>query len=396
VALLERLVAARSPNPPGDERAVADVIIAAAHELGLPQPQIVGPAPERPNVFIAVGSGAPALMLAAHMDTVPPVDPEAWTTDPYTLTLQGDRLVGLGAVDMKGSITAMLSAAQRIAAHPPARGRVVFAFTADEEEGSGEGMVWLCHNGHVDADAVVITEPCSMGEESWDALYVAHRGSFALRLVARGRPGHSGEEVPAAERASTPFGRALVALTDSDIFAGQVSALDGTPARLNVATTVRGGETPWAHPATLEATLEVRTLPGMTTDGVLADLRDVLAAAGVADCVTLEPLGDQAWAPPLDEVHDARLMRSVHAAWSDVLGTTPRRRCLPACTDASFVAALGIPTIPTFGPGSLAHVHQPGESLSRRDLSRAIDLFETLIRTYLDEPDGDGPEETAP
>ena len=73
--LLAELVAARSPNPPGDERAAAGVVRDAARALGLPPPQEYSRSPERPNLLIRIGDdypGTPRLMLAGHLDTMPP------------------------------------------------------------------------------------------------------------------------------------------------------------------------------------------------------------------------------------------------------------------------------------------------------------------------------------
>src|SRR6185295_7885795 len=66
-------------------------------------------APGRPNVIaIARGSGGgSSLMLNAHMDTVGVVG----VTDPFTARLEGNRLYGRGAHDMKGSLAACMLAA---------------------------------------------------------------------------------------------------------------------------------------------------------------------------------------------------------------------------------------------------------------------------------------------
>jgi acetylornithine deacetylase/succinyl-diaminopimelate desuccinylase-like protein len=55
----------------------------------------------------------------------------------------------------------------------------------------------------------------------------------------------------------------------------------------------------------------------------------------------------------------------------------------PAGTDATHLNAAGIPALPTFGPGSLAVAHRPNEWIAERDLLRAVDLFEALVRAYL-------------
>ena len=87
--LLAALVAARSPNPPGDERAVAGVVRAAARALGLPAPREYRRSAERPNLLIRIGDAgppAPRIMLVGHLDTMPPGNLGSWQTDPYELT----------------------------------------------------------------------------------------------------------------------------------------------------------------------------------------------------------------------------------------------------------------------------------------------------------------------
>ena len=88
------------------------------------------------------------------------------------------------------------------------------------------------------------------------------------------------------------------------------------------------------------------------------------------------------WVPGGETVRDPALLRAAREAWRTVLGTEPALAVLPAGTDSAHLDAVGIPALPTFGPGTLAVAHQPNESLPAEDLFRAIDLFETLIRSY--------------
>jgi succinyl-diaminopimelate desuccinylase len=380
---LARLVAARSPNPPGDERAVADEIERLAAELGLPAPRRHAPRPERPNLLLTLGSGSPTLLLAAHMDTMPAGDEAAWSGDPYRLEERDGRLVGLGAADMKASIAAMLLATARLHADPPPSGSLTLAFTADEEAGSADGMAWLCAEGLIEADAAVMTEPSSVTEESWERLFVAQRGQCVAELVATGTPGHSGLGEPGPDRAAPAFAAGLQSLLAADPFPGAAHPADGTRPTVNVATMVRGGETPFSHPAELRATIEVRTLPGMTEPGVLAALQAVLDGAGLEGRVRVERAPGTTWIPSGKTVGEGPLLDAARRAWREVLGSEPELGVLRAGTDSSHVDALGIPALPAFGPGSLAVAHKPGESLPREDLATAIDLFEALARRFL-------------
>jgi succinyl-diaminopimelate desuccinylase len=376
-------VAARSPNPPGDETAVAKLILRKATELGLPQPKLHARVPHRPNLIITIGSGAPKLMLAAHMDTVPPGDIAAWRTDPFKLEEVDGRLYGLGAADMKASIAAMLFAAQRIARAPEPSGTLTLIFSADEENGSAYGMEWLAAEGLLVADGAAMTEPSGAGEKSWERLFVAQRGHCVSWLSARGEPGHSGMLVPRERRASYAFVKALDALLGSDPFAEWVHPVDGTRPTLNVATMVEGGMIPFAHPPELRACIEVRVIEGMTEEMVRDRLRAVVASAGLADRVSIEPApAPTNWISPGEQVRDERLLAAAVHAWRKLLGREPAFAVMTGGTDSSHANTAGIPAFPAFGPGSLGVAHKPNESLPVEDIGLAVDLMEEFVRSY--------------
>ncbi|HKG37537.1 MAG TPA: M20 family metallopeptidase [Conexibacter sp.] len=377
--LLRALVAADSSNPPGDERPVAAAIERTAAELGLPQAHVLARDVQRPNLLFELGGGSPTLLIGAHMDTVPPDDLGAWHTDPHVLRAEGETYVGLGVADMKGAIAAMLLAAARLRGRLPA-GRLLLAFTADEEDATGHGMEWLCEQRLLAADAAVLLEPGSATERSWDALYVGERGSCVVELTAHGRAGHSGEPLSASARAGTALLDGLGALRAADLFAGHRHAVDGTGPIVNLPTMLSGGTTPWAHPGSFHATLEIRTVPGMRPDDVLGELRDVLRADGLDERVTLA-LGS--WGEPSATVTDARLLAAARRALDATLGHVPADAVFPASTDAGFLARIGIPTLPALGPGTLGAVHRPNEWVPREDLERTVDLVEQLALAYL-------------
>lgn len=121
-----RLVATRSINPPGDERAVVDVIRSQMQTLGLEGVEVVGRTPERPNLIYRQRGkkGSPRLILNGHTDTKPvgEEDRRLWRTEPLKPTILDGRLYGLGSTDMKGAVAAMVYAAGALHAlkDPPA------------------------------------------------------------------------------------------------------------------------------------------------------------------------------------------------------------------------------------------------------------------------------------
>jgi succinyl-diaminopimelate desuccinylase len=374
--LLSRLVAADSSNPPGDERAVASEIESAATRLGLPMPQRYERDPQRPNLVIELGAGSPRLLIGAHMDTVPAGPEDAWSSNPFELHRNGDRLNGLGVADMKGALAASLVAAATLHDRD-LRGTLVLAFTADEEATCESGMSWLCEQRLLEADAAVLLEPASDSHLSWDALYLAQRGSCVVRLTARGEPGHSGQSLRGDQRAGRKFIRALSALESAELLASYRHPLDATPPLVNLPTMVAGGITPWQHPAALDATIEIRTVPQITPEIVLAELRGVLERDGLQD-VELELVG---WGAPGEVVADERL---INAATSALALTVGERlpAVFPATTDAAYLAAIGIPAIPALGPGTLRAIHKPDEWLLADDLERSVTLIRDFVAAY--------------
>ncbi|MBQ1649948.1 MAG: M20/M25/M40 family metallo-hydrolase, partial [Prevotella sp.] len=101
VELLKRLIA--TPSVSRDEAKAADVMEEAMRGYGL--------APERIGNNLMIRSAEwddskPTILLNAHIDTVKPVS--TWTRDPFTPTMEGDRLYGLGANDCGGGLVSLL------------------------------------------------------------------------------------------------------------------------------------------------------------------------------------------------------------------------------------------------------------------------------------------------
>jgi acetylornithine deacetylase/succinyl-diaminopimelate desuccinylase-like protein len=108
---------------------------------------------------------------------------------------------------MKSALAAMLVAASRLSSSAPSRGRLSLLFTADEENGSAYGAHHVCQSIPLHADGVVIGEPGGI-EADYDRLHLVSRGIARLRLVARGRQGHSSlSDVLAARNAGVDAAR---------------------------------------------------------------------------------------------------------------------------------------------------------------------------------------------
>lgn len=206
IAFLQTLVRTRSANPfipdtsdPDEpiERNVAYVIDKQLRAIGL-EPEFKGVSKERPNVVAVLhGTGSQrdsqrdsqrALILNGHMDTVMPSP--LWTLDPFGGTIRDGRLYGLGALDMKASLSVFVYVAKALLeAGIALAGDLILTFVVDEEPGgcSRFGSSYLLENG-VTGTAAVVAEPESTN------VTTGHRGGYRFRLITRGEATHTGLE----------------------------------------------------------------------------------------------------------------------------------------------------------------------------------------------------------
>jgi len=393
VELACRLVEAPSPNPPGDERAPAEVARQRLRELGFGDLEVVGPRPERVNLLCRHGAGrGPTLVLNGHLDTKPAGDLEAWDRDPHRAVVSEGTLFGLGAADMKGPCAALvygLAAAAKSGAD--LHGRVELALTADEEDEAIDGVRYLVQEAGTRADAVLIAEPCGV-EAAWDSIPLISRGYCGVRIRVTGTRMHSSvsDRVPVVN-ASLVASRLLAWLHDHLRLTHPPTELCRGGPTVTVGATLHGGEGLAFVPGQAEFTLDVRTLPGMSAERLGADLD-----AAIAEFQRIHPDGeitwtlvggDRAWTPAtrIDQAHP--LVRAVSAAAGEVLGRVPPYGYFPGGTDAVWWQGwAGIPTLPALGPGLLGDCHMPNEHVEVEDLVRAAKLYAVTVLEYLGDP----------
>jgi succinyl-diaminopimelate desuccinylase len=96
------------------------------------------------TVLGSLGSGKPRVMFQAHFDVVP-ADPSEWrVTHPFKPVIKDGKMYGRGTADDKGNVAAVMMALKELAAHEEElQGKVLFAFTGDEEIGGANGAGYV-------------------------------------------------------------------------------------------------------------------------------------------------------------------------------------------------------------------------------------------------------------
>jgi acetylornithine deacetylase len=352
--LLASLVAIDSVNPslvPGGagEGPIAAFVEEWARETGL-EAERLEETPGRPSILVrARGSGrGRTLLLCAHLDTVG----VEGMTDPHSPRIEGDRLYGRGAYDMKAGLAAALIAA-REAARVGLAGDVVVAAVADEEHAS-LGVQEALRSVH--ADGAVVTEPTEL------ELVVAHRGFVWGEVEVTGRAAH-GSRPHLGVDAIVKMGAVLSELARLErSLESQTHPLLG---RGSVhASVISGGTELSSYPASCTLGLERRTLPGETAEQIDGELASLLDRCREADPAFEATHRTTLVREPFEIEETEELVTLVSGAAAEVLPEPPRIGGASYWADSAFIAAAGIPTV-LFGPGGEgAHATEEWVSLS--------------------------------
>jgi len=311
------------------------------------------------------------LVLSGHSDVVP-VDGQAWTSDPFTLTERGSRLHARGACDMKGFIAAALSRVPQLVRANLSR-PVHLMFSYDEEIGclGAPRMIAAAAQRLPRPGAVIVGEPTSMrvanehkgictsitrvaGVEAHSSL--THRGASAVMLAAE-LISHLAEI--AQQLASAPTQASRAQRFDPPYTTLSVNTIQGGTA-INILA--RACEFGW----------DIRALPGETAASVLQAFEQ-FAGARVAELVSqgkrcsvsTEVLAD---VPPLeaDGGPAEALAREATAAGAETV-------TVPFATEGGQFQRAGWSTV-VCGPGNIADAHRPDEFIERSELS-ACEVF---------------------
>mgnify|MGYP006273563073 FL=1 len=352
------LLAVDTQNPPGETTALVEVV----EQYLAPFPVEVerfAVDPAKPNLLVTLPGDADwTLLYNGHLDTVP-FDRAAWSHDPLG-AVDGDRVYGRGATDMKGALAAMLFAVEAFSetATTPATD-VQFALVSDEEVGGDAGLPALLEAGLVDADACVIGEPtCESGQHS---VTVADRGSIWLTLEATGTAAH-GSRPPlgvnaidrlygAVEALRERFGDrdldvdpAMAAVVEESVEYYAPSMGEETARRLFATPSINlgtfeGGEAINSVPQSARAEVDIRLTAGVETPAMLAEVRDC-----VRHCEGIT-VADVSWSVGTMEPVDSPLVEAVASTAAAVAGERVYRRSATGGGDAKQLRNAGVPTV---------------------------------------------------
>jgi acetylornithine deacetylase/succinyl-diaminopimelate desuccinylase-like protein len=387
VDLVSRLIRFDTTNT-GDakttkgERECARWVAERLEEVGYETTYVEAGQPGRGNVFARLAGADKsrgALLVHGHLDVVP-AEAADWSVHPFSGAVEDGYVWGRGAIDMKDMVGMTIAVARHLKRDgivPPRD--LVFAFVSDEEAGGKYGSQWLVDNrpdlfegvteaiGEVGGFSVTVPRRDG-GERKLYLIETAEKAMMWMRLTARGRAGHGSmihddNAVTAVAEAAARLGRHRFPLVMTDAVAQFLRAvaeetgysfdvdspdLDGAVGKLgSIAriigatlrdtanpTMLRAGYKANVIPATAEAVIDCRVLPGR------------LAAFEAEVDELIGPHVSREWItelPSYETSFDGELLDAMNAA---LLAADPEARIVPYMlsggTDAKAFARLGI------------------------------------------------------
>jgi succinyl-diaminopimelate desuccinylase len=333
--------------------------------------------PDVENLYARIGTGAPHITFAGHIDVVPAGDEHAWSHGAFSGDVKDGMLYGRGAVDMKGAIACAVAASlEHLAAnggHP--KGSISFLITGDEEGPAVNGTIklleWAAARGEK-FDHCVLGEPSNV-EQLGDCIKSGRRGSLSGTITVDGVQGH----VAYPHRAANPVPdiATLVAAISSE-------PLDHGSAHFQASNlefvSIDVGNPAWnVIPAQAHARFNIRYNDCHTPDSL-----KTLVETRVAKVCGNRIKAQVAWEPSNSGVFVTKpgpFTDMVVEAINDVTGRKPELSTSGGTSDARFITHY----CPVLEFGLVGQtMHQIDERTPVSDLERLTQIYRLVLDRY--------------
>lgn len=343
------------------EKNVADFLAAIAARDGL-EVEFQAVLPERSNLIARLlprNKIRQTILLAPHLDTVGAEDSQ------FVPRRKNGRLYGRGACDTKGSVAAMITALCELAefGNRPQETEIVFVGLVDEEHAQVGSRALA--KGKFKADLAIVGEPTRL------QVVTAHKGDLWLELETRGLAAHGA--MPETGRNAVHEAARIVDWLQTD-YAAILKRRARHPLLGHSTVSVGmicGGVQPNIVPDRCTVTIDRRTLPGETDDGVRREIRHFLRTKKLSAAIADKKLAP---AVPLETDHKLPLVRK----FLECVGQSKPVGVHFFC-DAAVLSAGGIPSV-VFGPGDIAQGHTADEWISLAELERGKNLLLKFLK----------------
>ena len=327
------------------------------------------------NLWARYGDSGPLVCLAGHVDVVPPGPVGEWTSDPFTPTERDGELYGRGAADMKSSVAAMVTAAERVV-RDGRGGSIAILLTSDEEGDAVDGtaaLVSILRARGVTIDACIVGEPTST-ERFGDTIKNGRRGSLNGRLRVRGQQCH----IAYPERGRNPIhdaAPAIAALVSTEWDRGNEYF---QPTSFQVSNIHAGTGASNIIPGTVDVAFNFRFSPESTAPVLQARVREILDRHKLQYDLEWTLIGEPFM------TRRGPLVDALMASVESVAGVRPALSTSGGTSDGRFLATLAREVV-EFGPLNDS-IHKIDEHVRIADLEPLSVIYERTVTRILDFP----------
>lgn len=364
IKFLQKMIQIDSCNPPGNEHRVTEFFAERCEEKGIPY-KISQVGPNRSNFEITLkGKGKGKVMLCGHMDTVLPGD-VPWIHPPFSGVLEGDKLYGRGASDMKSGLAAMFLAMEQIHQENLSFEKdLVFLATAGEEVDSCGARQYLEEEDMTDIEALIIGEPTN------EKVVIGHKGALWLEITLYGKTSHGA--MPHRGINAVEWMRPVMEIVENLKTKWKI-ANDPLGESTIAATMLHGGKQTNVIPDLATMRVDIRSVPPQSHEGLISEMEEKLTeifSAETAPKFTVEKILDRP--PILTESSSVLIQSALELSGEDSV------HGVSYYTDGAVLNSDSkVPTL-IYGPGDEKLAHQPNEYVDIHAYMRSIHFYKKL------------------
>lgn len=357
-----------SPNDEGCQQLIAERLQAVGFNIEwLPFGDTL-------NLWATHGTGEPCLAFAGHTDVVPVGDENAWTYPPFSAEIVDNILYGRGAADMKGSLAALVVAAETfVKNNPNHKGKIALLITSDEEAAAKDGTVKVVETLMQRQEPIhyaVVGEPSS-GKVLGDVIKNGRRGSITAELYIEGVQGH----VAYPHLAENPVHTSLGFLTELTTYQWDNGNEFFPPTSLQIANIKAGTGSNNVIPGELYVQFNLRYCTEVTDEIIKAKVAEMLQKHGLKHRISWNLSGKPFLAG------NGKLVQAAQQAVENVTQVTPKLDTSGGTSDGRFIALMGAEVV-EFGPLN-ATIHKVNECVSVEDLGKCGEVYYQIAEALL-------------
>ncbi len=325
------------------------------------------------NLWAKIGDKSPTLSFAGHTDVVPEGDETLWESPPFDGINDGNKIIGRGAVDMKGSIGSFISAISIFLDKNGKQfnGSISLIITGDEEgkavNGTQKLLEWMEKNNHTFDDCIVgePTNPNKLGE----MIKIGRRGSTNITLTLKGNEGH----VAYPQLADNPIPKLILILNElikEPLDEGN-EYFDAS--NLEITSIDVGNSASNVIPPEISAKLNIRYNDNFTKEKIESEIKSRLKKYDYEYSINFEHSGDSFITEPGEFVNNLSKIVEKHCKITPTLSTTG------GTSDARFIKNYG--RVVEFGLVG-ASMHKINEYSNNADIEKLKDIYLDVLNDY--------------